>query len=349
MNKQNGTLLWVGYFLSSKNKQPSVSENLKRKLERCRYKVIHAYPFVNEYFRVLSQIIHLLTNAKNADIVAIDVFSGRSFIWAEACGMVCKVIGKPYICILHGGNLAEFSKKNRQRTLRLLKNATRIVSPSQFLLDNLSDLGIKMYLLPNAVDIDDYKFTLRDDVRPNLFWLRAFHQIYNPQMAVNVAHDLKEDFPYVKLNMAGPVKDTETFQDTIKLSEKFGLKDCISFPGLIRKENIVKCGDQYDIFINTTTKESFGIGVLEAAAMGMCIVTTDVGELQYIWEHEKDALLVPSNDYKAMADACRRILRDKKLAQKLSINARKKAERFDWKVILPQWCTLFESINIDKI
>jgi glycosyltransferase involved in cell wall biosynthesis len=63
-----------------------------------------------------------------------------------------------------------------------------------------------------------------------------------------------------------------------------------------------------------------------------------------MWENEFDALIVPMNDSKAMADAVIRILTEPSLAQKLSTNARKKAENYDWSVILPQWEALFEKV-----
>jgi glycosyltransferase involved in cell wall biosynthesis len=63
-----------------------------------------------------------------------------------------------------------------------------------------------------------------------------------------------------------------------------------------------------------------------------------------MWENEYDALIVPMNDSKAMADAVIRILIEPGLAQKLSTNARNKAEKYDWSVVLPQWEALFEEV-----
>jgi glycosyltransferase involved in cell wall biosynthesis len=77
----------------------------------------------------------------------------------------------------------------------------------------------------------------------------------------------------------------------------------------------------------------------------MCIVSTNVGELPYLWENGVDALLVPPNDPEAMAAAVKRILTEPGLAEKLSKNARIKAEQFDWPIILPQWEELFNSIQ----
>ena len=106
------------------------------------------------------------------------------------------------------------------------------------------------------------------------------------------------------------------------------------------------CG--YDIFLNTTNYESFGVSVMEAAASGMCLVTTNVGELSYLWQDGNDALIVPPDDPEAMAAAVQRILTEPGLAEKLSRNARKKAEEFAWSIILPQWEALLTKIAQGK-
>jgi len=70
--------------------------------------------------------------------------------------------------------------------------------------------------------------------------------------------------------------------------------------------------------------------------------------LRYLWEDGVDALLVPPNDPEAMAAAVSRILNEPGLAEKLSRNARKKAEQFDWSIILPKWEELIQS-TIEKV
>jgi glycosyltransferase involved in cell wall biosynthesis len=73
-----------------------------------------------------------------------------------------------------------------------------------------------------------------------------------------------------------------------------------------------------------------------------------VGGIPYLVEHEKDALLVPPNDPEAMAAAVRRILTEPGLAERLSRNARQKAEQFDWAIILPQWEALLTRVAQGK-
>jgi len=59
---------------------------------------------------------------------------------------------------------------------------------------------------------------------------------------------------------------------------------------------------------------------------------------------DHDALLVQPDDSAAMATAVRRILTEPGLAERLSRNARVKAEQYDWSVILPQWERLLKRL-----
>ena len=99
--------------------------------------------------------------------------------------------------------------------------------------------------------------------------------------------------------------------------------------------------------MNTTRFESFGVSVLEAAAAGMCIVSTNVGELSYLWEHGKEALLVPPSDPQAMASAVRRLLTEPGLCQLLSKAAHDKAQTFDWAAVMPRWESLLTTLTLE--
>ena len=115
------------------------------------------------------------------------------------------------------------------------------------------------------------------------------------------------------------------------------MADRIAWPGGVPKADVPAWLSQGDIFLNTTNADNTPVSVLEALACGLCVVSTNVGGIPYLLEHEEDALLVPPNDLEAMAAAVRRVLTEPGLAERLSRNARKKAKGFDWSVVLPQW------------
>jgi len=282
------------------------------------------------------------------NVAQIDVFSGPAFLWAEATSWLQHRLHKPYVITLHGGNLPSFATRWPGRVHRLLNSASAVTTPSHFLYNELKQCREDILVLPYALDLMRYEARVRSTPRPRLAWLRAFHQIYAPAVAVEVVSRLKAECPDIALAMFGPDKHDGSWERVKATANTLGVSDKIITPGAIPKATVPEKLASFDVFLNTTTAESFGVSVMEAAALGMCIVTTNVGELPYLWTDGEDALLVPPNDPDAMAAAVRRILTEPGLAERLSYNARKKAEQFTWSVILPQWVNLLLRIQVNN-
>jgi glycosyltransferase involved in cell wall biosynthesis len=147
---------------------------------------------------------------------------------------------------------------------------------------------------------------------------------------------VKREHPEATLRMVGPDEDG-TLATCHDLVSELKLEGSVEFSGRISKAEIPRLANLFDIFLNATHYESFGVAVMEAAASGLCIVTTNVGELPLLWRHGEDALLVPPGDVSRMAEEIQRILTEPGLAKRLSCNARTKAEKYDWPFILPLW------------
>jgi glycosyltransferase involved in cell wall biosynthesis len=79
------------------------------------------------------------------------------------------------------------------------------------------------------------------------------------------------------------------------------------------------------------------VSVIEAMALGLPIVSTDVGGLPFLITNNEDGLLVPPNDVNAMVDAIIKLKKDTNHKDKLVINARKKVEKFDWNQVRVKW------------
>jgi glycosyltransferase involved in cell wall biosynthesis len=199
-------------------------------------------------------------------------------------------------------------------------------------------------VLPNGISISFYPYQLRRQGALRLMWLRAFHKIYNPGMAIQVLALLKQEFPDIHLTMIGPDKGDGSLQKTWQEAVRLCVIDSLTLLGSVRKKDVPEILADGDIFLNTARIDNTPVSVLEAMASGLCVVSTSVGGIPYLIRNEHDALLVPSDNAESMAEAVRRIIVEPDLSRRLSCNARRKVEQLDWSVILPRWEKLLSSV-----
>ncbi|HYJ48027.1 MAG TPA: glycosyltransferase family 4 protein, partial [Pyrinomonadaceae bacterium] len=246
---------------------------------------------------------------KGYDVAQVDVFSGAAFLWAETVCRVLRRADRPYILTLHGGDLPRFSKRHPRRVQRLLGSANAVTVPSKYLLETMRPYRNDLLLLRNGIDLNRYRFRLRENPAPRLVWLRAFHQIYNPSLAPRVVALLQEEFPDIRLTMIGPDKDG-SWSATRRTALDLCVFDRIEWSAGIPNEQVPEVLEQSDVFLNTTDFDNSPVSVMEALACGLCVVTTDVGGLPYLLNDGDNALLVPRDDAHAMAGAVRRVLKE---------------------------------------
>ena len=106
-------------------------------------------------------------------------------------------------------------------------------------------------------------------------------------------------------------------------------------------KGIEACGPKYgddllqmyvnaDCFVMPSYREGFPNTVLEAGAMGLPSIVTDINGSREIIENEKNGLIVPSKNANALYDAMERMLTDDKAREIMKSNARQIIEsRFE--------------------
>lgn len=337
-------LIFIGNFFSAVIGAWALSEDLAEHLTSLGWVVFTTSHKLQRLPRLSDMVRVVWKFRRQYEVAHVDVFSGAAFIWAEVVCWVLRRLHKPYILTLRGGNLVSFAKRWPHRLRRLLNGAAQVTTPSLFLKENLGSYYADVKLLPNALDIRRYEFHLRKEPQPRLVWLRAFHGIYNPSLAPRVVHELIGEFPAISMTMIGRDKGDGSLRLTQRVARELGVSGGIAFQGGISKDDVPTWLNKGDIFLNTTNVDNTPVSVIEAMAVGMCIVTTNVGGLPYLLKHEYNALLVPPDDPEAMAGAVRRILTDPALAEQLSRHARETAAAFDWSKVLPQWVALFQGV-----
>jgi glycosyltransferase involved in cell wall biosynthesis len=336
------SLLFVGNFLDVHVGTRAVSEDLSLRLEQRGWPVLRT----SNKRRKLDRLFDMLRTAWDArrqyDIAILDVYSGPAFRFAELVGALLRRLGKPYVLILHGGNLPAFSRRQSRRIKRLFRGAARVTTPSRYLQDSMQIYHQDLRLLPNSVDLSAYRYRLRSKPRPKLLWLRAFHETYNPLLALSAIDLLREEFPEIHLTMVGPDKG---LQNTVREEVlKRGLQKYIEVRGGVPKSEVPAQFEDADIFLNTTNVDNTPVSVLEAMASGLCVVSTNVGGIPYLLTDHENALLAEPRNPVGLAVAIRTLLRAPDLARELSVRGRGLVEAFDWNIVIPQWQQLLSGV-----
>lgn len=331
------SVLIIGNFLSAAGGSRGVCEELALRLESTGWNVITASSRPNRFMRLMDMIKTVISQRQRYRVAQVDVYSGTAFLWAEVVSWVLRAVRKPFVLTLHGGNLPTFAARYPRRVRRLMQSASAITAPSAYLYEQMQPYCAHPILLPNPIELANYPYRYRTILQPQLVWLRAFHAIYNPTLAIQVVEILKEAFPEIHLTMIGPNKGDGSFEQCQAEVSKLGLTTQVTFSGGVKKSEVPDWLQKGDVFLNTTNFDNTPVSVIEAMACGLCVVTTNVGGIPYLLTHEYDALLVPPNDAYAMADAVRRLLAAAGLAGNLSRNACETVRNFDWLTILPQW------------
>jgi glycosyltransferase involved in cell wall biosynthesis len=219
-------------------------------------------------------------------------------------------------------------------------NAYKNLAPSCYLKQAFESAGYTNVIhIPNSIEIDKYEFKSREKITPKLLWVRAFASIYNPEMAVKVLFELQKKYPSASLTMVGPNKDG-SLQTTKNFADSIGVS--VSFTGQLPKEDWWKLASEHDIFINTTHFDNTPVSVMEAMALGLPVVSSNVGGIPYLLTDKENALLVNDDDEKGMTLAVLDLLNDKVKANQLSKNARTFIEQMDWQVVKQSWISLLK-------
>lgn len=330
-------VLFVGNFLSASGAPRGVCEELSLRLADRGWPVATTSSRRARLWR-LADMLHTIWSRRGEFRVAhVDLYSGHAFLWAEAACALLRRVRKPYVLTLHGGGLPRFAAKNPGRVRRLLESARAVTAPSRYLMAHLAAFHHGTQLIPNAIDVGRYEFRLRAGLRPNLVWLRAFHHIYNPVLAVKAAALLAPEYPDLTLTMVGPDKGDGSLQETRAAASELGIASQVRFVGAVPKSDVPRYIGAGDIFLCTSNVDNTPVTLMEAMACGLPIVSTNASGIPYLAENRREALLVSCGDAAGMANVVRRLLADSGLACRLSAAGRRKAESFDWSTVLPRW------------
>ena len=133
----------------------------------------------------------------------------------------------------------------------------------------------------------------------------------------------------LKLVIAGEGPQKNTLQ---KLAADLGISQQVSFLGLIPHSEIPQLLRTFSIFVAASRSESFGVSVVEASAVGIPVIVTEVGGLKEVVQNEQTGFVVPEEEWRALGEKIVLLAQNKELSQQMGTNGRGHvASNYEWK------------------
>ena len=335
-------ILFVGTFLSRQTGSKSIAEKLAEHWQENggpKARLVSRYS--NKYLRLSSILLGIFFY--RGKLVNVDVFSGNSLLIAKLAARISKLRGLKLLLTLRGGAIPDELNQRTEEYRSVLSQADYIQTPSHFLAATIKNkLGFKANYLPNPINLE--RFKPRPETQGiNLLWVRAFSEIYNPDLAIKTLSILKANFPDLRLTMIGP--DKGILPQAKELVEALGLEDSVDFIGPVANEKLAFYYQSHAVYLNTTSFESFGTAVVEAAATELPIVSTKVGELPYLWEHDVNIKFAPEIEAKSFAKEVEDLLINPSKAVQIGHAGANRVQEFEWNSINENWINLINNFS----
>ena len=181
----------------------------------------------------------------------------------------------------------------------------------------------KTLVVPNGVPVSEVNID-RNLLTPEIIYLANYEKRKGQKDLITVLKKL-EDLGPINLSLLGA--DYGMQQELIKLADSLQLTGYVDIPGPKRGVDKQHYLDKATLFCMPSYDEGLPMSMLEAMAEGLPLVVTDVGSISEAVKHGRDGLLYQAGNLDALERCLRQVLTDKKFAEKIARNGRKRLEQ----------------------
>lgn len=349
MEKVVQTLARIQAKLGLKPSVITSKTNIVKAKDRDKFKVSRLKNFTIFNTKIMPSFILKLFKINRNDIVHLHISSA---FMPELVWIFSKLKGFQYIAHIHldilptskAGFLLKIYKPFILK--HVLQSAGFVVVFTKDQLESVhKKYGVKkskIKIVPNGVE-DKYFFNISRKLhkKPKLLFVGRLGIQKNIPQLLKALKGVSEQFKTIIVgegNLESKLK---------KLTKDLKLKN-VSFVGRADGQKLLNYYKKSDIFVLPSEREGMPLVLLEAIAMGLPVVATDVTGNRDVIENNKNGLLVPLNDTKAFQSALLKLSRNEKLYSKLSMGAKKTAKQFSWENTSEKFEKLYKNL-ISKV
>jgi len=210
-------------------------------------------------------------------------------------------------------------------------------------------------VIPNGVDTEHFNpyvppIDIFNDKKFNILFVGRMEKRKGFDYLLKAYKQVKREFPNCRLIAVGPgIRLRHKYERRVNRS---GLEDVI-FAGYATYTELPRYYQTADIVcFPATGRESFGIVLLEAMAVGKPIIASQIDGYTKVLTHGADGITVPPKNVDKLADSLIKLMTDEPLRREMGTNGRLKAVEYDWaqiaRRVLNFYIETLNKINLKK-
>jgi glycosyltransferase involved in cell wall biosynthesis len=281
-----------------------------------------------------------------------DLIHCHQGLWeAVAAGRVGPKLKKPSLVQpAAGGEYGEIRQWARTRGRGLLRKFilrnSHFVAISRQIEQELVDFGVPAAGLTRlASGVDTSMFSPGESradglpPRPRVLFLGRLHSQKNLLQLICAWPAVREKMPASLLLVGdGPQKS-----ELVAAAERLGVADSIHFVGAV--QDPLQYLHAADVFVLPSVAEGMSNSLLEAMAVGLPAVVSNIGGNTDLIVHNETGLLVDPHHARAWSDALTELLEDHEKASRLGAAARRRVvESFSIEAVVDRYVELYERL-----
>jgi colanic acid/amylovoran biosynthesis glycosyltransferase len=217
--------------------------------------------------------------------------------------LAAKMAGIGYSITFHGWPVF-FDAKN-SRIKEKVENAcfTRAISyfcRSQLMMFSNATDPAPFKVVHCGLNINNYKFRAPNRDIGRVFCVARLSPEKGHTFLLGALKILSDKGRRLQLLLAG---DGPSRTELAKLADSLGISDRVTFLGFLNERQIIDELDKADLFVLPSFVEGVPVCVMEAMAVGVPVVATNVGGTGELIKDRKTGILIPPSDADAIADA----------------------------------------------
>lgn len=289
----------------------------------------------------LWKFVMLIWLARKYDVLHIHGCSEWGMLPVVYGVIAGKMWRKRIIVTYHGGDARKYFAKRGVFARRWLMRANKVIVLNGYLEKVFKEYAIPCVVIPNIITLSKaQEHSAYQWDAPRFISVRHLRELYNISCILNAFAKVQKQVPEASLTILGDGPLREELQEEVTRKIEIGeLKvNSIRFVGQVLSSEIPKYLAESDIMLSAPRIDNMPVSLLEAMNAGVLIISSRVGGVPYMIEHQKTGLLFDAKELKnegviELAKQMMWAVEHPKESMKMMEDAKEEVQKYSWQNI----------------